>query len=349
LDPLEPIGSKGTCWHEVFPRGVIAKDFPIPPREDGHGLEIAFADMALVSGCIGFVEYEEGFVADGLSSILIPRERLLKDDAFQWHFESKVREGTRTAYTSDVLKDANMVPWHEESSLTLPDDLLTKRCFLGWAEKSKIMVGAEEHFNSTTITDSHTKPSASMRYVRSYSLNLGGNASHFSFGFTMTATPTAIPAHFKPSVSNAIYEILTTEGTPGRGNHFVLVYDTDAQTGWYLPQACVVLYMAHHYISKYRYALVDTENQVASLEFTGSNGDVDAGLTAANILSKSLGYRARRRASSHSRPANATVPPLVGQSVSTSTTIATTSADIPLKDTIERLWNLLDAVGSTLK
>ena len=34
LDPLELIKSNGTRWHEVFHRGVIAKDFPIPPT---HG------------------------------------------------------------------------------------------------------------------------------------------------------------------------------------------------------------------------------------------------------------------------------------------------------------------------
>lgn len=83
LDPLEPIESNGTCWHEVFHRGVIAKDFAIPGRKSGQGLEIPFADIVLLCGCLGFVEYKEGLVVDGLTSILIPRKRLLEDDTFQ--------------------------------------------------------------------------------------------------------------------------------------------------------------------------------------------------------------------------------------------------------------------------
>jgi hypothetical protein len=99
-----------------------------------------------------------------------------------------------------------------------------------------------------------------------------------------TATPTSMPAFFKPSVSNGIGDILTTESTRGKGNHFVLVYDTDAMIGWYLPQACVVLHMAHHYISEQKYELIDAENQGTSLEFAKPDEDVDVGATAASIL-----------------------------------------------------------------
>jgi hypothetical protein len=149
LDPLEPVQPNGTCWHEVFPHGVIAKDFAIPHRKVGQGLEIAFADMALVCGCLGIVEFKQGLVVDGLNSILIPRKLLLEDDALQWHFESKIRVGGRIAYTSDVLETVNMEPWHNEGGPVLPADLLAKRCFLARAEKTHVMMGTEEHSTAT--------------------------------------------------------------------------------------------------------------------------------------------------------------------------------------------------------
>jgi hypothetical protein len=44
-----------TCWHELFPHGIIAENFRIPSRSIGRGLEIPFADMALVCRSLGFV------------------------------------------------------------------------------------------------------------------------------------------------------------------------------------------------------------------------------------------------------------------------------------------------------
>jgi hypothetical protein len=344
MEPLELIKSNGTCWHEIFHHGVIAKDFPIPPRTAGQGLEIPFADMALVCGCLGFVEYKKGLVVDGLNSILIPRKRLIEDDALQWHFESKIREGSRVAYTSDVLETVDMEPWHVDGMPVPPSLLLAKRCFLSWAEKSNIMVGTEEHFNSTTITHSHAQVSASMKYVRSYGLNLGGSVfGHLTFGLTLTATPTSMPAFFKPSVSNDIGDILTTESTSGKGNHFVLVYDTDAMIGWYLPQACVVLHMAHQYLSEQNYELINAENRETSLEFVKPDRDNDAGATAAGILSKNLGCRIRRR------PSNGRIGLWEGQPVSPLTSTAATYDSVYFEDTVKRLWYLLDTVGSTLK
>jgi hypothetical protein len=349
LDPLEPVQPNGTCWHEVFPHGVIAKDFAIPHRKVGQGLEIAFADMALVCGCLGIVEFKQGLVVDGLNSILIPRKFLLEDDALQWHFESKIRVGGRTAYTSDVLESVNMEPWHNEGDPVLPADLLAKRCFLAWAEKTHIMVGTEEHFNSNTISDSEAKISDSTKYVRSYALNLGGNVGHFTFGFNITATPTSMPAFLQSSLSNSIHDILRNEEACGKGNHFVLFFDTDTNIGWYLPQACVVLHMARQYISEQKYELIDAEERTTLLEFAKPDGSADVGAIAASILHKSLAFRTRRWLRSHPLTANGTVGISPCLPLSSSTTKASAYEDFHFKNTVERLWYLLDTVGSTLK
>jgi hypothetical protein len=345
--PLETVVSNGACWHGGFPRGAIARNFPIRRRKSsGRGLEIPFADMALICGSLGFVEYKNGLVVDGLNSILIPRKRLPEDDAFQWHFESKIREEGRVAYASDVLEAIEIEPWYNGTSPVLPDELYTKRCFLAWAERGIVMVGTEEHFNSTTIGESHANVSASMKHVLAYGLNLGGNVSQLTFGLTINLTPTSIPAFFKPSVSNGMRDILAIESTPNKGKNFVLVYDTDAKIAWYLPQACVVLYMTHYYLSEQRLELIDARNQEISLEFPKQDSDTDIGSAAASILSKSLCCRTRRRLISSSTPADK--DNILGETPSSPTTTTIYEYD-HFKNTVERLWYLLDTAGSTSK
>jgi len=277
-------------------------------------------------------------VVDGLNSVLIPRERLPEDSGFQWHFASKIREGGRVAYTSDLLDALGMDLWQNGTSPVVPDDLLNKRCFLAWAEKSSIMVGTEAHCLANTIRESHAKESASMKYVQAYGLNLGGNANFLTFGATINLTPTSMPAFFKSSSCNGISDILTTESTQN-SNHFVLVYDTGARIGWYIPQACVVLHMAHHYLSQQRLGLIDGENRPILLDYV-EKGSTNAGATAAKILHHSLDYKTRRRTTSkrgHRQTGYGRASCMTGDDLD------------QFENTVERLWYLLDTVGSTLK
>ncbi|RFU35538.1 hypothetical protein B7463_g774, partial [Scytalidium lignicola] len=287
---------------KLFTRYVIAQDFTIPNRKYGRGLEIPFMDMALLCGCLGFVEYKEGLVADWLNAILILRDELVEDDAFQWHYESK-----KTLYLGTLKA--------------------------GWTEKATIMIGIAQHFNGTTISHSDTKRSSSVKYVKSYGWNLGGNVAHMAFGFTVTKTPMSMPSFIQPSISNSIRDILTVEGNSGKGNHHVLVYDSDTHIGWYLPQACVVLQMAQLYLSQQKHQLVNAYGQEISLQFADPNGE-DVGVQAAKILIQSLDFKIRTS--------------------SPNDTDHTTSAPgtckyIDFRSTVERLWYLLDTVGSSLK
>jgi hypothetical protein len=122
-------------------------------------------------------------------------------------------------------------------------------------------------------------------------------------------------------------------------NHFVLVYDTGARIGWYIPQACIILHMAHHYLSQQRLDLVDAENQPISLDYV-EKGGTNAGATAAEILHHSLDYKTRRRTTSKRRH------PRKGYC---SASCMTGNESDQFENTVERLWYLLDTIGSTLK
>lgn len=161
------------------------------------------------------------------------------------------------------------------------------------------------------------------------------------------ATPTSMPSFFKPALSNGIYDILRVESAPGKGNHYVLVYDNDSKIGWYLPQACVVLHMAHYYLSQQKHQLIDTKDRETSLEF--ATPDWNTGAKAANILSKSLCFKTRRCIVSNSPPANEASASPTCHPVSTPTSTIAIYEDSSFKDSIERLWYLVDTIGSTLK
>jgi hypothetical protein len=92
LPPLLSLKSAGACWHTLFSHGVIAKGFSAAPRKEGKGLEISFADMAMLGKSISFVKYDGGLVVEGLRSLLIPVTELPEDGTLQWHLEHKIKQ-----------------------------------------------------------------------------------------------------------------------------------------------------------------------------------------------------------------------------------------------------------------
>jgi hypothetical protein len=158
-----------------------------------------------------------------------------------------------------------------------------------------------------------------------------------------------MPAFLKPSLSNGIHDILRNEEFSGKANYFALFYNTDTNIGWYLPQACVVLHMAHQYISEQKYELIDAEERTTSLEFAKPDGNADVGAIAASILHKSLAFRTRRWLKSQPLTANGAVGISACLPLSPSATKASAYEDFHFKHTIERLWRLLDTVRSTPK
>ena len=107
--------------------------------------------------------------------------------------------------------------------------------------------------------------------------------------------------------------------------------------------------MAHQYISEQKYKLIDEKERTTSLEFTKPDGNADIGAIAASILHKILAFRTRKWLKSHLLPANGVVGTSACLPLSLSTIKAAAYEDCHFKHTVERLWYLLDTVGSTLK
>lgn len=271
------------CWHTLFPHGVIARGFPIRQRIKGRGLEIPISDMLRIGRCLSFVEYDGGLIGQGLGLLFIPVSEIPDDDALQWHFVKRGQRSLKEQLISNIFASEKIKSWYKTLD---PRELTTRRCFLGWAESANVVIGTEEYFtNKVDWSGAQTVPP--MLYVRSHGVAIGTGGLGFATATaTLGLTPTSMPSSLTFPLNKDIYDILA-DGT----DDYVLIYDNEEKRGWYLPQASVVLYIAHIVIERRHYRLLDGEEEV-KLGFASPSPDGAA--EALNILKASLDFRVKK-------------------------------------------------------
>jgi hypothetical protein len=272
------------CWHALFPHSVIAHGFQIRDRVEGKGLEISFADMALLSRSLSFTEFQGGLILEGLKSVLIPVAELPEDKALQWHFADRTKiRARRTPNMSKVFMFNKISSWYKQIQ---PDCLAERRCFLGWVEEGNTVIGTES-YSTMKVKTSRAEPSSVSRLVKSHSISVAINAVGFA---TITGArsyvPCSMPSRLTFPVDKDIYDILSF----GRYDH-VIIYDEGTKTAWTLPQASVVLYLAHQFIDRSGYKLYD-QDRPTSLGF--SQPSPDGAASALGILRASLEFKVRK-------------------------------------------------------
>jgi hypothetical protein len=271
---LESAPPSKACWRSLFPYGVIAKGFPIRPRLEGKGLEISFANMALISRCLSFVEYENGLIAHGLTSILIPMNELPQDDALQWHLEDKTKQDLqrqRLARISQILRLHIIRDWYKELD---PNQLVNRRSFLGWAENAKVVFGTKDYHPQFEWSEAPRSPTKN--HVTSYGFTFGYSILGIQAQGTMTRIPIAAKSAIQSAQEQDVYDALAK----GQDHH-VLVYDNSKKLGHYLPQVSVALQLAHSRIAKCGYRLYKGELAIGEDESfmfanPGADGNAEA-------------------------------------------------------------------------
>lgn len=314
LNELEALPPVKACWHPLLRHTALAKGFPIRSRLEGRGLEISFADMALLSHSLSFIEYDGGLVVEGLRSILIPTELLPKDMALQWHFEEKHdQKPRRNNRVSDMLKPEKIPKRHKEQ---IPQRLIEMRCFLGWTEDATIDIGSKKYSN-IIIRRSVAPLGKTARTVKRHSFTIGTSGLGFVTAEGNTAlTKVSMPSRATFSSQSAIDDILSD-----RANDSILVYDSGSKTAWLLPILNVVLYMAHAIIERREYKLIDGD-KLAFLQHTSPSAK--SAREALAILNSSLDFKVRKP---HSR---------------------VDTVLCPFSSTVEEIWHILDTVGNAL-
>jgi hypothetical protein len=344
LEQPEVLVSPGLCWHVLFSHGVIAKGFPIRSRLEGRGLEINFADMALLAKCLSFAEYRDRLVVDGLESLLIPVAEL-QDSAIQWHYESKVSSSTGQVARTFELLDTNFLSQHDFSGSFDAHYLIGRRCFLGWSETVHIAMGTVE-FSHTVVHESSADRCDTLKYVRSYGLSFGLQAPMARVGPSalINLTPTAIVASVKSSVCHPIRNRLTSKRVIDEGQE-ILFYDRDSETGWYIPQACVVLYMAQLYLQDHDYHLRNIDAQLRSLEYatSSSHGALEASRTLLDALEFNVCFgegSQKEMMEAHEK--------ISESSAKAYTAKCRTQVVEKFCDVVSRIWLQLDGIGGRL-
>ncbi|KAF4626150.1 hypothetical protein G7Y89_g12011 [Cudoniella acicularis] len=271
----------GTCWHSILPYGVIAKGFRIRDRKQGQGLEISFADMALLSHALDFVEVEGGLVLHGLQSLLIPIEELRDDNALQWHYEDKrhhKKQGRRTLLK--ILNDNGGFQWLKELD---PLQLSQRRCFLGWAEEAVVAMGTESHL-STNIRWSGAKRAPRIQHINTHTWNIGASGAGFvnaSKGWVRERV--AMRGRLTFDYDKDIHDTFNDDE-----KKHVIVYDNGTKTAWCLPQPNIVLHLVYRILLRRNYRLFDGEHPT---ELQAVPPDIACGGEALKILKRSLRYR----------------------------------------------------------
>jgi len=280
---IQEIQASQACWHPIFPHAVIAKGFPYRSRIEGEGLEISFANMVHMSRGWDFVEFDEGFLIEGLTSLLIPVSNLLKDDALQWHFEDKTKQDSRRRSSkAKILESCGIDKWHKTLSSV---ELMKTRCFLGWVARAEVVIGTSKY-------DAHIRPSnaeevPTMKHTNSHTITISAGLMGFgTLAYQRSWLPFANPSQLVFVKDKDICDTLAD-----RKHDTVLVYDVAAETAWCLPQSSIVLYLAHAVLGRREYKVFHGDKETPlDLAEPGPDGSREA----SKVLKDSLKFKVRK-------------------------------------------------------
>ncbi|MCJ1269118.1 hypothetical protein MMC22_009007 [Lobaria immixta] len=248
LDLQEVDDSESPCWHPLFTNGVIAHGFPVPPRHEERGIELSFEVMITLAGVIYPLEYDDGMVLKGPSTILIPTALVpltpvptaRLSNSVQWHLISGVPDKRLTLNCiADHVSDSD---WFK----TYDYDLLrTARTFLGYCKKAEIHLGISKSSYGNIERSNAKYERPRLEISRKISLPVG-----ISFmGVQAAISPSII---FPKGL-----QVTTRPGSLSFNNQLnrarhqpLLLYDTEDKRGWLVPELSVILHIALAWASK---------------------------------------------------------------------------------------------------
>lgn len=229
-----PAGSD-SCWHPLFPTGILAYGFPIRGRNSESGLELPFRAMTQLAGINDAVFYQAGLVLKGFSTIIyaVRRSHALSSfhpDSAQWHL-IKVKD--RTHANLLLLRDEKDVWLCSNSQL---ESLIDARTFLGGYQKVSVHLATESD-TYTRLLHPSIEPLRRKPELQGFSLSMG--LPKFG-GPSVSGNFTLQKAHKQKTKLEGYTEVLNfTRRLP------VILYDTSDRRGWMVPAVSVIFHMVH--------------------------------------------------------------------------------------------------------
>jgi hypothetical protein len=231
--PLVSIAKEELCWCSMFKGMVIAKDFLVPERKRGVGLELSF-DLMLVLGRIWYpMEYLDGFVLKGRSTILIPTWKV--QDSVQWHFLS--HEDPRKKISMHAVRDS----CREVVQDVGIDVLRSARAFVGWAIDAEIHAGTRTSgFESIQNSKAPFTPRRP-RFAREMTPSIGTSGLGFfnvNFGAKLMI-PQSVFGPVKREHTLMEDMLLNSREDP------LLLWDVSTARGWMISEIAALLTILH--------------------------------------------------------------------------------------------------------
>lgn len=239
LLPLKDVSmNSSTCWHPLFANGVLAHDFPIPPRNGEVGVELPFEAMIQLAGVIGPVEYRCGLVLKGYSTMIFPKSipsvsPKSKQRSTQWHL---IYQENDLVMLSSMIEHENRVLCSMESL----DSLAHSRTFLGCYKEVDIHLGtptvAYDRIHSSGAITLGRKPELSS-FTLGFSLpKFGGPSASMSFTLSKRLSLARKEDSYEQVLSHC-------------SNMPMILYDTCDRRAWMVPALGVILHMIHIWAS----------------------------------------------------------------------------------------------------
>ena len=226
-----------SCWFPLFTNPVIAREFPVPKRENGEqGLEVPLELMAALGGARYVTEFDGGLVLKGYSAMFVPVQR--HKHSIQWHL---IRHSDEERMLYRQLRNEGLI--HAMLDEVDQKSLQTTRAFLGWWKSSETHLGTGDAAYDRV---DWSPASEAKRPTRFSGANIGFQTMLTGqLNFIMGAKDGRL--HF--SQKGPFQRIVQcAEKTP------VVLYDIEDQRAWLVPALDVMLHVVQtrHHLSPYR-------------------------------------------------------------------------------------------------
>jgi hypothetical protein len=239
--PLQTLrDEEDSCWFPLFLGTVIARDYPIPKRDQEKGLELPFHLMTTMAGPLYPMTHDGGIYLKGYSRLLLPTS-LSKGDSVQWHLvKSPAR---RERLPPDTIHH------HSWQRIGNAVRLAHARTFLGYCRRVVIELGTSkprDYYRGILFSSAHDE-------------NHGPSIQAPS-SFTWGSSGLGI---FGAAVSNPItYGKALAKTINGDNDSYldvldlamerpVILYDDslDSERGWMVPTLSVIYHVIHTWAS----------------------------------------------------------------------------------------------------
>lgn len=245
-----------TCWLPLFHNPVIARGFPILPRNNHElGIEMPLEMMAALNGAGQAVEYGCGLLIKGFSSMLVPVKR--QQDSVQWHLIGNTN-GRRIKY-GDVR---SMCPKRLLVDEFGHDALQITRAFLAWWRTSESNVGTDRiHYEKFE----HSRASRTSKSLKMTDISAGfQNWGMLSINFKVGQKD--CPRHLR--IASRLEVIL---GAAEEMN--ACLYDVACKRAWLVSGTELLLHLVH---LKHQRKPYTVEGKVVKLPFAEPGCDGSA-------------------------------------------------------------------------